>query len=348
MIDADLLKEARLRFANDKKPGFSRKLNGEHYDFYDKEGNKIDDEKVIERIRKLAIPPAWKRVWISPYANGHLQAVGYDDKGRKQYRYHPEWNKVAQEQKFEHLLDFAQVLPKIRERVQKDLKLVGMPREKVLAAIVWLLENTMIRVGNEEYVKENKSYGLTTLKNRHVDVDGHTIKFEFKGKSGVYHKLSIRNKKVAKIVQHCQDIPGQELFEYIDDEGQRRTVSSEDVNDYLREISGQDITAKNFRTWGGTTKAAKFLNEIGCCEDEKEVKKNMVDTVKFVASHLRNKPATCRKYYIHPVVLSAYQDGYILSTVEKHPKFKKLEPIIDLNDLENQVVGLLSIFAITL
>ena len=284
-----------------------------------------------------------------PYANGHIQAIGYDSKGRKQYRYNVEWNKLSQHQKFNGLLEFAVALPKIRDQVRKDMSLPGMPREKVVATVVWLLEKTLIRIGNEEYVKENKSYGLTTLKNRHVDiVDGHTIKFEFKGKSGVYHKVSIRNKKVAKIVRRCQEIPGQELFIYIDDNGERHSINSEDVNQYLHTITGMDVTAKDFRTWGGTTIAARILSEQGSCQDEAEIKKRIVDTVKTVASYLRNKPATCRKYYIHPVVLNAFQKGYVLSTVEKHPQFKKLDPIDRLEEIENKVIGLLSIFAMAI
>lgn len=342
MTTADLLRDVNLRFCNDKRPGFTRKLSGDTYQYFDTEGHKITDEATIARINKLAIPPAYKNVWICPFSNGHLQATGYDDRKRKQYRYHPLWIKASQEEKFSHLLEFAKQLPKIRETVKKDMELAGAQRRKVIAAVVWLLENTLIRIGNEEYEKDNKSYGLTTLKNKHASVSyKNNIVFQFKGKSGVYHNVSIKNKKVAGIVRRCKEIPGQDLFEYYDEDKVIQTITSDDVNSYLQEITGTEITAKDFRTWGATLLAATAFDKAGIVDGEEKSKEKIVETVKRVASHLRNKPNTCRKYYIHPHIIDAYIKGLVLSNWKEMSQAKPVRKIRGLDDEENNVVAML-------
>lgn len=345
MSTEELLDQVKLRYTTDSKPGFSRSHATKHFSYFDLRGKKITDKDEIERINSLAIPPAWRDVWICTSKNGHLQATGVDDRGRKQYRYHPLWTEVSQQEKFEHMMVFAKLLPKVRRHIQNDLNKKGLSREKVLATVVWLLENTLIRVGNEEYEKENKSYGLTTLKNRHVDIWGGDIHFTFKGKSGVYHDVDIKSKKVAKVIKQCQDLPGQDLFEYRDESGQIQNISSNDVNEYLKEITGEEITAKDFRTWAGTMLAAKMVDHLTLSDNKTEVKKSISDTVKKVAQHLRNLPATSRKYYIHPAVFDAYTKGYTLSTLKTHKRFKKLTKIKDLNEYENGIIGLLSLFS---
>ncbi|HZZ98798.1 MAG TPA: DNA topoisomerase IB [Candidatus Saccharimonadia bacterium] len=344
MTTEELLEQANLRFSSDIKKGYGRKFANDKPTYFNTQGEKITEDAVIERINKLAIPPAWESVWICPYKNGYLQATGLDSKGRKQYRYHTLWNELSSQQKFEHMILFAEILPKIRGHVRYVLDQKGHTREKVLATVVWLLENTLIRVGNEEYEEENKSYGLTTLKNRHADVSKDEVHFSFKGKSGVYHDVHIKSKKVAKVVKQCQELPGQELFEYRDDEGKMQNVSSHDVNEYLKEISGEDITAKNFRTWAGSMLAARMLSRIGPQETDTAAKKTITQTVKKVSSHLRNLPSTCRKYYIHPAIFTAYAEGYTLSNVSTHKKFKTLKHVDNLNDSENGIIGLVSIF----
>lgn len=339
MATEEILKSVHLRYSNDKKPGFTRKKIGERFVYFDTNGKKIKDKEIITRINSLAIPPAYQKVWISPYPNGHIQATAIDARGRKQYRYHPSWVKKAQEKKFEHMLSFAQHLPKIRNKVRSDMSKNGMPREKVLATIVWLLENTLIRVGNEEYEEENNSYGLTTLKNKHAKVSTHNIVFQFKGKSGVYHKVNIKNKKVAKVIRKCIEIPGQDLFQYFDEENNLQTVDSYDVNEYLKEITGEEITAKDFRTWGGTVLAAQCFDKLGKCDIENEIKQNVVNTVKEVSSFLRNRPATCKKYYIHPLIIEHYSKGVILSGNKSK---NKKNNISGLTIIENRTIGLLS------
>jgi len=336
----DKLKDANLRFSTDKKPGFTRKV-GKKFEYYDTGGKRITDKETIERINKLAIPPAYENVWISPHPNGHLQATGYDSRERKQYRYHPLWIKISQEEKFDQLINFAKNLPKIRNRIRADLAIPGYTRQKILAAVAWLLENTLIRIGNEEYEKENKSYGLTTLKNRHAEVVKEKITFRFRGKSGVDHKISIRNKRVARIIRRCKEIPGQDLFEYFDGNREIQTISSEDVNSYLQDVSGAEITAKDFRTWGGTVLAATAFDKAGVYTDENVSKKHIVDTVKKVASHLRNKPNTCRKYYIHPHIITAYTNGKTISNFKEAENTKVYRKIRGLDEWENKVVGML-------
>jgi DNA topoisomerase-1 len=299
---------AGLRYVTDTQPGWRRRRSGKGWTYLDTAGKVIHDTEQRLRINALAIPPAWTDVWICPRANGHLQATGRDARGRKQYRYHPDWRQVRDETKFEKMIAFAETLPALRARIEEDLKRRGMPREKVLAAVVKLLETTLIRVGNDEYAKQNESYGLTTLHTDHVEVSGSTIRFEFRGKSGVPHQVGVRDRRLARIIERCQDLPGEELFTYLDENGESRNVDSGEVNDYLREVTGHDFTAKDFRTWGGTVLAFFALSRIGPADTATERKKNVVEAVKQVAQSLRNRPATCRKFYIHPAILETYED----------------------------------------
>ena len=315
-------KAAGLRYVSDDKPGIQRKPSGKNFVYIGTDGQPIEDEKEIQRIKSLVIPPAWTDVWICPIANGHIQATARDAKGRKQYRYHSRWREVRDETKYGRMLAFAQALPAIRRRVEKDLQLPGMPREKILATLVRLLETTFIRVGNEEYARTNNSYGLTTLRNRHVEVSGSTLKFHFRGKSGKYHSIRLTDPRLSRIVKRCQNLPGQDLFQYLDDNGEPQSIGSSDVNDYLRDITGEDFTAKDFRTWAGTVLAAQTLVEFDAFESETEAKKNIVQAVQEVAKRLGNTPAVCRKCYIHPTILDTYLDrslGNLLKTnVAKH------------------------------
>jgi DNA topoisomerase I len=303
---AKVAKEAGLHYVSDDCPGYTRKANNGEFDYLDTEGKRIRHEQRLLRIKRLAIPPAWTDVWISPSPNGHLQATGRDARRRKQYRYHERWRELRDENKFARVAEFAKALPQIRKRVQHDIKLRGLPREKVLATVVRLLERTFIRIGNDEYARENKSFGLTTIKDRHVTVRGTQLRFRFRGKSGRQHEVDIRDGQVAKIISKLQDLPGQELFQYIDDDGQVRDVRSQDVNDYLREITNEDFTAKDFRTWAGTLLSALAL----CTQEEFETKKqaqaNIKTAICAVAELLGNTPAICRKCYVHPAVLEAY------------------------------------------
>jgi DNA topoisomerase-1 len=304
-------KEAGLRYVSDSKPGISRRRAGKGFRYFDAEGKPVRDKPTLARIRSLVIPPAWKDVWICPIANGHLQVTGRDAKGRKQSRYHPRWRVVRDETKYERMLLFGSALREMRDRTEHDLALAGLPREKVLAAIVRLMEVTQIRVGNEEYARANGSYGLTTLRGRHVTVEGSRVRFRFPGKSGVKHSVEFSDRRLARIVQRCQDIPGHELFEYLDDDGQPHTVDSADVNDYLRAISRQDFTAKDFRTWAGTVFACMTLRTMESFTSANQAKKNVVAAIKCVAQRLGNTPAVCRKCYVHPAVLEAYMAGAI-------------------------------------
>ncbi|MBW4691335.1 MAG: DNA topoisomerase IB [Lyngbya sp. HA4199-MV5] len=319
---ADPIKSAEeigLRYVVDNIPGIQRKRSGKKgFAYFEPNGDRIRDPDEIRRINALAIPPAYKNVWICPFANGHLQATGRDAKGRKQYRYHPLWRTIRDQSKFTRLLVFSQSLPQIRQRLEHDLSLPGLPKEKVLAAIVRLMELTRVRVGNEEYARSNQSYGLTTLRDEHVDITGSKIQFQFRGKSGVEHDIELNDKRLAKIVKRCQDIPGQELFQYRDEAGQYQTIDSGTVNSYLKTITEQDFTAKDFRTWAGTVLAASELTDIGTFTSETAAKKNIVQAVKTVASYLRNRPATCRKYYVHPAILDAYLDESLHQIMQKH------------------------------
>jgi DNA topoisomerase-1 len=298
--------EARLQYVSDDRRGYRRRANGDDFEYLDTEGTRIRDEQRLLRIKRLAIPPAWQKVWICPSPNGHIQATGRDARGRKQYRYHERWREIRDENKFGRLADFAKALPQIRKQVEHDIKLPGLPREKVLATIVRLLERTFIRIGNEEYARENKSFGLTTIKDRHVTVRGAHLRFRFRGKSGRQHEVDLRDGQVAKIISKLQDLPGQELFQYIDDDEKVRDVTSQDVNDYLREISTEDFTAKDFRTWAGTLLSALALNTQGEFETKKQATANIKTAICAVAELLGNTPAICRKCYVHPAVLEAY------------------------------------------
>ena len=309
-------RSAGLRYVEPGTPGFLRRRAGRGFCYVDAQGKPIRDPAHLKRIRSLVIPPAWTRVWICASPEGHLQAVGYDARGRRQYRYHPQYRAVRDETKFARMTQFAEWLPRIRQRVNQDLAKPGLTRERVLASVVRLLETTFIRVGNVEYAKENDSFGLTTLRNRHVDIDGSTIRFRFKGKSGVVHNVEIKDRRIAHIVQACQDLPGYNLFEYLDDSGDVRTVTSEDINAYIKEITGEGFTAKDFRTWAGTVQTALALASLGAFESETEAKRNIVSAIKDTARRLGNRPATCRKYYVHPAIVDAYMDRSLLDVVK--------------------------------
>jgi DNA topoisomerase-1 len=334
-------KAAGLRYVTDDEPGIRRQKRGKGFTFLDPQGKTIKDEKTLERIQKLAIPPAWTDVWICPRPNGHLQATGRDARGRKQYRYHANWREVRDETKFGRMIAFGESLPKIRERIDRDMSQRGLGREKVLATVVKLLETTLIRVGNKEYVKQNNSFGLTTLRDQHVDVDGATLRFEFRGKSGKEHSVEVHDRRLARIVKQCRDVPGQKLFQYLDENGERQSVSSEDVNAYLRETTGEDFSAKDFRTWGGTVLALSALLEVGACESEREANKAVVEAIKHVSGQLGNRPAICRKYYVHPVVIQSFLEGTLRDTLEDAVEDSPEDESNGLRRLEAQVLRLL-------
>ena len=302
-------REAGLRHATDQRPGITRRRSGSGFTYRDPDGATIRDRATLDRIRALAIPPAWTDVWICPWPNGHLQAVGRDARGRKQYRYHARWHARRGADKFERMLAFAEVLPRIRERCDADLARPGLPREKVLAAVVRLLELTLIRVGNDEYARLNRSFGLTTLRDRHARIEGTAVRFRFRGKAGQTHEVGLRDRRLASVVRRCQDLPGQELFQYVDEDGAVRDVASDDVNAYLREVSGGDFTAKDFRTWAGTVLAYRALQALQPVDDERAARRNVVEAIRRTATHLGNTPAVARGSYVHPAVLEAYLDG---------------------------------------
>jgi DNA topoisomerase-1 len=313
-------KASGLRYVTDTTPGLTRKFGGARFRYFDAQGKPVRNPEILGRIKSLAIPPAWTNVWICPWANGHLQATGRDAKGRKQHRYHPRWREVRDQTKYDRMIAFAHVLPKIRARVEQDLALPGLPRAKVIATVVKLLETTLIRVGNEEYARENKSFGLTTMREQHVEVNGAKIRFAFRGKSGVKFDLDVKDRRLAKIVQRCQDLPGQELFRYVDDDGDLRNVTSSDVNEYLQEITQEDFTAKDFRTWAGTVLAARALRELEHFDSQAEAKRNVVSAIESVAKKLGNTRAVCRKCYIHPAVVNSYMDGTLIKGLEQRVK----------------------------
>ncbi len=333
---------AKLRYVSDKKPGFTRHRVGDAFEYHDTDGRKITDEDTIARIRKLAIPPAYTDVWICRDANGHLQAVGRDARGRKQYRYHPNWRAVRDENKYGKMLVFGRVLPTIRERVSADLRLPGLPKRKVLAAIVALLEKTMMRVGNEEYAKGNKSYGLTTLRDRHVRIKGGHVEFDFRGKHGIEHHIDLDDRRLAKVVERCRDIPGQDLFQFLDQDGQRHGIGSDDVNEYLHEISGEEITAKDFRTWAATTLAAATLAELQRFDTQAAAKKEVLRAIEGVAKRLGNTPAICRKCYIHPAVFEGYLDGTLAEGLKQRADALLDEPASGLTAQEVALTAFLS------
>ncbi|HEX8603043.1 MAG TPA: DNA topoisomerase IB [Pseudoduganella sp.] len=332
---------AGLRYVSDGKPGLSRVAAKEGFRYLDASGDPVDDEATLARIRALAIPPAWTDVWICAQANGHLQATGRDARGRKQYRYHARWRSVRDEVKYERMIAFGRALPGIRQAVETALKLPGLPREKVLATIVYLLEHTMMRIGNEEYARENKSFGLTTLRNRHVRIDGREVEFRFRGKSGVYHDVKVADRRLARIIERMRDLPGQELFQFVDDDGATHSIDSSDVNDYLRSITGEDYTAKDFRTWSGTVLAALALQAFEKFDSETQAKKNVVRAIESVAKKLGNTPSVCRKCYVHPAVLAAYMDGAELAALRARAEEELKEDLHALRPEEAAVLALL-------
>ena len=306
---------AGLRYVSDTAPGILRKRAGKGFYYLDPDGRRISDRKEIARIRSLAIPPAYTDVWICPHPNGHIQATGRDARGRKQYRYHPRWREVRDETKFGRMLEFSQVLPAIRARVERDLSGPGLSREKVLATVVRLLQCTGIRVGNDEYARANRSFGLTTLRSHHVEISGSKLRFQFRGKGGKVHDVALTDRRLARIIARCQAVPGETLFQYVDADNVRQTVDSGDVNQYLREITSQDFTAKDFRTWTGTILAVGALQELGPAEGERETKSTILKAIDQVAERLNNTRAVCRKYYVHPAVFETYQAGTMLEAL---------------------------------
>jgi len=315
-----IAQSAGLRYVSDRAPGIQRRRRGKGFYYLHPSGKPATDDATLARIRALVIPPAWQEVWICAHESGHIQAVGKDQRGRKQYRYHARWRTVRDESKYDRLIDFAKALPKIRRRVSRDIKRPGLSREKVLATVVQLLEHTHIRIGNEKYVKENHSFGLTTMRDRHVSVNGRTIHFEFRGKSGVDHAIDLQDGRLAKIVKACQDLPGQELFQFLDHKGDHHDIGSHDVNAYLHDIVGNDFTAKDFRTWAGTVLAAMTLKQIGPSDTKSQTKKNLVAAISQVAEHLGNTRAVCKKCYIHPAILAAYEQGTLHEALERCEK----------------------------
>jgi DNA topoisomerase I len=305
----DSAKAAGLRYVVPGRAGIRRRRTGRGFMYLDAEGHVVREAETLRRIRALAIPPAWNEVWIAAAPHAHVQAVGRDARGRRQYRYHQRWRSIRDETKYSRMIAFAEQLPRIRLRVEKDLAQAGLPRAKVLAAVVRLLERTLVRVGNDEYARTNGSFGLTTLRNRHVDVSGGTIRFEFRGKGGKPHAVGLHDPRLARVVRRCRDLPGYELFQYVDEHGERQAVSSDDVNAYLREVAGEEFTAKDFRTWAGTVLAAHALAAVGVARTSREARSKVVRAVTRVAEHLGNTPAISRKSYIHPHVLEAYAEG---------------------------------------
>lgn len=333
--------EAGLRYVTDEQPGYARKRNGDSFQYFDTEGKLIRDETRLLRIRRLAIPPAYTDIWICPSPNGHIQATGRDDRGRKQYRYHERWRAERDENKYDRMLVFGDALPKIRKRVRADLALKGLPRNKVLAAVVQLLERTFIRVGNEEYARDNKSFGLTTMRNRHVEVKGSELRFRFRGKSGIQHEVDLQDRRIAGIVRKLQDLPGQELFQYLDNDGEVHDVTSQDVNEYLHEITGEYFTAKDFRTWAGTLLAAMALHAQDSFSTKKEARTNIKDAISAVSKILGNTPAICRKCYVHPAILETYLDGQLIEGLKNRTEETLTQKLDDLRSDEIAVLTFL-------
>jgi DNA topoisomerase-1 len=302
---------AGLSYVSDTGPGIRRKAAGTGYSYRNPDGGAISDKDTLKRVRSLAVPPAWADVWICPRPTGHIQATGRDARGRKQYIYHAHWREVRDRNKYERILDFARLLPRIRGRVAEDMSKRGMPREKVLATVVSLLDKTLIRIGNDGYARDNGSYGLTTLRSRHLEVAGSEMRFQFKGKSGKTWRLSVRDRRIARIVRSIQELPGQHLFQYLDDEGAARSIDSSDVNDYLREIAGADVSAKDFRTWAGTVLTVLALSALEAFSTQTQAKINVRRAIEAVADTLGNTPTICRKCYIHPEIVACYLEGVL-------------------------------------
>ncbi|MGP1385820.1 MAG: DNA topoisomerase IB [Thainema sp.] len=322
--------KAGLRYVSDSTPGLTRKRWGRGFSYFDENCDRIQDEDILERLKSLNIPPAWEDVWICPNPDGHLQSTGRDERGRKQYRYHDDWQELRSRAKFDRLVPFGLALPLIRQQCDRNLRQTKLTREKVVAIVVRLLDETLIRVGNSEYAQQNSSYGLTTLRDRHVEIFSNKIRFEFTGKRGIHHEIELRDRRLARAVKRCRDIPGYELFQYFDDDDNRQTIDSGDVNHYLQSITGQAFTAKEFRTWTGTVETAVALQEMGEAQSETEAKRNIVSAVKQTAKKLGNRPATCRKYYIHPLVIEAYQSGQLIQQLNNtKPKNKAKDDLLD-------------------
>lgn len=320
-------KSVGLRYAGVSEKGFYRFKKGTKFVYKDENGTLIKDDEILSRIIKLVIPPAWENVWISPFENGHLQVTGIDVKGRTQYRYHPEWNKIRNQSKFFRLRNFAKALPKIRKQVDKDLQKKGLPYEKVVALVVKLIENTNIRIGNEAYKKLYGSFGLTTLRDKHVHFEGSEVTFTFKGKKGVHHKIALKDRKLMNLVKKCKEVPGQELFQYYDDDGKHHSIGSSDINAYLKEITQEDFTAKDFRVWSGSVHALCNFLEDAAPENATQCKKKVIEVLDSVAQKLGNTRAVCKKYYVHPTVLAAAEKGSIwLYKDSKTVKYKNLNP----------------------
>ncbi|WP_017299360.1 DNA topoisomerase IB [Nodosilinea nodulosa] len=311
-----IARQSGLRYVTDQQPGLTRKKSGRGFSYFDVNGELIRDRSERDRIQKIVIPPAWEDVWICPFEDGHLQATGRDAKGRKQYRYHTDWQRIRNLAKFDRMIPFGEALSDIRQQTNKHLKLEGLPREKVLALVVRLLETTLIRVGNVAYARSNQSYGLTTLRTRHVTIEGHQVNFEFTGKSGVEHSIELADRRLTKIIKQCYEIPGYTVFQYFDDDGNKQQVDSGDVNDYLQHITGEDFTAKEFRTWAGTTLAAQELTAMALRQAEAPDSKQVTAAIKAVAKQLGNRPATCRKYYVHPRVPEIYLAGELVPLMQ--------------------------------
>lgn len=336
----EIARETGLHYVNDASPGIRRLRSGRSFRYVDSDGRAIRDVETLGRIRALAIPPAWSDVWICPRENGHIQATGRDDRGRKQYRYHARWRSVRDEAKYGRTLAFGRALARIRRKTEKDLRLPGLPRRKVLATVVRLLETTLIRIGNDEYARNNHSFGLTTMRDRHVRVEGGRLEFRFRGKSGIHHDIEIDDPRLARVVRGCQELPGQELFQYLDDDGEVRDVGSDDVNEYLREVAGEEFTAKDIRTWAGTVLALIALQEFETFDTKAQAKKNVVRAIESVARKLGNTPSVCRKCYIHPGVLDAYLEGTMLDSLRQRAR-EEMAHVRGLSAEESAVLALL-------
>lgn len=327
---------AGLRYVTDAMPGIRRKRTGRGFTYIGPDGEVMRARESLKRFASLVIPPAWTDVWICPREDGHLQVTARDGRGRKQYRYHPHFRQHRDGTKFERMFELSDVLWKVRERVESDIAKPGLARDKIMATVVWLLETTLIRIGSDEYRKANKSFGLTTLRRRHVAVIGHEMRFEFRGKSGIQHAVSVTDKRIARIIQRCQELRGEELFKYEDDEGKRQVVEAEDVNEYLQNVTGRDITAKDFRTWAGTMLVADALRSMGPAKTKREAEKNIIAAVDHTAKRLGNTRSVCRKYYIHPVLIEAYLEGSVLPPMpdRKWSKRKSTGPTLRQHEMD--------------
>jgi DNA topoisomerase-1 len=330
-----------LHYVDDRRPGISRVKHGHGVAYRSPDGRPIRDGETLTRIRSLAVPPAWSAVWICPDPEGHLQATGRDARGRKQYRYHPRWREVRDGNKYERMIAFGRALPRIRKYIEKDLARPGLPREKILATVVRLLEVTLIRVGNEEYAKQNDSFGLATMRDRHVRVNGAALRFEFRGKSGILHAVDLEDRRLARIVRQSRDLPGYELFQYVAADGQRHSIDAADVNAYLKSIAGDEFTAKDFRTWAGTVLAARALHEVAAFDSQAQAKRNVLRAVEAVARRLGNTRAVCRKCYIHPEVVNAYLDGTLAVSLNRKAGRELRSNLRDLSPEEAAVLALL-------